>query len=191
MGFGNGAPRGFPTPDTGLLPADLPQYQPQWIAAGAWSPLNANVYQSITDQEFTAAGDIVYTTLRFDLGSSDEWFFISTPPKNWTSQKITFIPNFLVVDALGTPASMIWDLGIEYMRDVFLPGVNTTWQTITSSKTAGVATVPQYFIGPESAELTINNSPTDAGALALRLKRGSDVESDSLYFVGLYLNYVV
>ena len=192
MAWGNGAPRGFPSDISDLLdPSELPQYQPQWIGAGAWSPLSTNTHQSLTDQEFTGAGDIVFNTIRFDFNSSDEWFFITTPPKNWISEKITFIPHFLVVDSLSTPQTMEWELGLEYMPDGFLPNVTTTWHNASSIKIAGSSTVPQYIIGTESSELSILGSPTDAGALALRMRRGNDAESDPLYFVGLYLNYVV
>ena len=188
MSWGNGAPRGWPGAG-GSGDNVLSDQQPQWIVAGAWSPLDSNTYKLPVDQEFVSAGDIVYNTLRYDLASTDEWFFTAVPPVNWTSGKITFIPHYLVVDALGTPASMILELGIDAMPDEFDPDVDTTWQTITSTKTSGSSTVPQYVIGTESAELTITGG-LSSSALGLRLKRGSDVESDPLYFVGLFLKYV-
>ena len=178
---------GWPSPGGAHVEADQ---QPQWIAAGAFSPKSTNSYLLPTDIEYTGAGDIVYNTLRYDKGTTDEWFFVTTPPVNWDTGKIKFIPHYLVVDALGTPGSMIFELGVEYMADGFLPNVTTAWQTITSTKTAGSSTVPQYIIGTESSELTLTGSPASSGAIALRMKRGNDVESDPLYFVGLYLKYV-
>ena len=164
--------------------------QPQWIAAGAWEPLSGNTETDTEPEEFTGAHDVVFTTIKYGDGTSDAWNFITTPPVGWTSGKITFIPHYLVVDNLGTPSSMIFELGCEFMADQFLPNVTTAFQTITSTKTAGISTVPQYIIGTESGELTLTGSPAASGAIALRLKRGSDVESDPLYFVGLYLKYV-
>lgn len=173
-----------------ITPAELPALQPQWIGAGAWEPLSTNTELVTTPQEFTGAGDIAYTTIKFIKTSTDEWFFITTPPVGWTSGKIKFIPHYLVVDSLDTPQTMIFELGAEFMADEFLPNVTTAFQTVTSTKTAGIATVPQYVIGTESAELTLTGNPAASGAIALRMKRGSDAESDPLYFVGCFLEYV-
>ena len=187
MGWGGVGRRGWPDVLDNNVSANQ---QPQWIGAGAWEPLSTNTYLLTTPQEFTGAGDIAFTTLRFNKGSSDEWFCTVAPPVNWTSEKLKFIPHYLVVDSLGTPQSMIFELGAEYMPDGFLPNVTTAWQNMSSDKTPGSATIPQYIIGTESAELTVSGSPSSTGAVGLRLRRGTDVESDPLYFVGLKLIYV-
>ena len=69
MAFGNGSPRGWPAPDTGLLPGDLPEYQPQMIGAGAFEPLSSNVHLYTTPQEFTGADSIVFTCIEFEDGT--------------------------------------------------------------------------------------------------------------------------
>ena len=140
--------------------------------------------------EYTGADDIVYNTIRFDLSTADQWHFTTVPPIGWTSGKIKFIPHYVVHDTLGTPQNMIFELGAEFMQDSFLPNATTAFQTVTSTKIAAVSAVPQYIIGTESAELTLSGTPADTGAIALRMKRGSDSESDPLYFVGIKLMFV-
>lgn len=181
--------RGWPIAG-GISPAGLVPYLPQWIAAGAWEPKSNNTYLNTVPLEFTAAEDIVFTSIKYDSGSNDEWFFTTIPPIGWTSSKIKFIPHYIVIDSLGTPQTMIFELGAEFILDQFLPDVTTAWQVITSTKTAGIATVPQYIIGTESAELTLTGTPTDSGAIGMRMKRGADAESDPLYFVGAKLMFI-
>lgn len=182
--------KGWPGAGAAFNPASLPAYLPQWIPAGAWVPLSTNTYKGTTDLEYTGANNIVFNSLRFDLGTSDQWHFVTLPPLNWTTGKITFIPHYIVHDSLGTPQNMVFELGAEFIQDGFLPDATTAFQTITSTKIAGVSTVPQYIIGTESAELTLTGSPADTGAIALRMKRGSDSESDPLYFTGVKLLFV-
>lgn len=182
-------PAGNETLNLSIL-AVPPELQPQWIGAGAWAPRDSNTYLNYTALDFTGSEQVIYNTIRYDSGTSDGWFFTTIPPTGWTSGKIKFIPHYIAQDALGTPGTMIFELGGEYMADEFDPDTDVTWQNITSTKTAGSATVPQYIIGTESAELILGGSPAASGALALRLKRLTDTESDPLYIVGIKLIFV-
>lgn len=187
MAFGNGAPRGWPT--AGIVPGDLPAYQPQWIGAGAWEPLSTNTEQATTPIERTAGHDAVWTTLKFDFETSDQWHFQTIPPVTWTSGKIAFIPHFIIIDDIATPGTIIFELGAEFMADEFNIDA-MAFQTITSTDTPSGDIDPAYFIGPQSSDLTLTGSPAATGSINLRLKRNTDTESDPVYFVGLKLLFI-
>lgn len=167
------------------IPAIL---QPQWISAGAFEPLTTNTYTVPVPVQRTAGDDVAFTCLKFDDPSTDEWFYVTRPPKGWTSGKIKFTPHYIIIDDVGTPGTIIWTLGVEMMADLFNIDA-MSFQTIDSTDNTLTDTEPFYAIGPTSAELTVSTAAAASG-MCLRIKRTTGTESDPAYFVGMFLEFV-
>lgn len=162
----------------------------QILLAGAFKPLSTNTNTTFTDKEITVGDDVIYNTIDFPLGSSDKWCCPTFIPTGWTSEKIKFISHFIISDTISLPGAWIFDLDVEYLTNEFQ--LNTmSYQTISTPSLDAVSTsIPLYYVTAESSELTISGSPTDVGALSLRIGRGADTESNSAFFVGLKLMFV-
>jgi len=187
MPFGNkgsGPNRGWPGTG-GNVDADQ---QPQWIPAGAWEPLSTNTISEAAPLEFTVGADAAITAIEFPFGTSDEWFFITVPPVNWTGSIVQFIPHYIIEDEIGTPGTVIWTLGGErYTNNFDLDTI--AYNTVNLTDTLPDANIPKYRIPAKSGNLTITGATADE-ALQLRLTRGTDTESDPAYFVGMKLLFV-
>ena len=185
MAFGNGAPRGWPDNSDDNVSANQ---QPQWIPAGAWEPLSTNTISAAAPLEFTTGDDAAITCLQYNFGTSDSWFFVTAPPVNWTGSKVKFIAHYIVDDEIGTPGTVIWQLGADrYTNNFDLDTIS--FSTVNLTDTLPDANIPKYRITAESSELTVTGA-TATEAIQLRLKRGTDTESDPVYFVGLKLLFV-
>lgn len=162
----------------------------QIIPAGAFTPLSTNTNKVFSSIELTGGDDLVFNCISYPLGTSDQWHVSTLPPAGWTSGKLKFIAHYIVIDNISIPGNYIWDLGCEFLPDEFNLD-SAAFQVISTPADVAPGSVePYYFITAQSAELTLTGSPTDAGAIALRLKRGSDTESDPAYFVKLKLSFV-
>lgn len=191
MSWGNGAPRGWPLnfsiPADYLTESELPEFQPQRLNAGAFRPLSTNTNTDTEDIERTAGDDTVFNTIKFDHNTTDQWFVNTQPPIGWTGGKITFIPRYIILDDVGTPDTIQWNLGVESMADEHNIDA-MSFQTISSADTPADVE-PAFYIGPESSELTITGAAATSD-LCLRISRQTGGESDAAYFVGLLLKFV-
>lgn len=180
-----GKPCGFSLGGDGLLSADQ---QPEWIAAGAWVPLSTNTYINRVDKEYTVGDDTAIKCIRYDKGTDDQWHVVTKPAINWSSGQVKFLVDYIIEDEIGTPGTVVWQLGVEYYNNNF--DLDTiTYQTISITDNVPDANIPKYRITSESSALAVTGG-TSAGSLQLRLKRGNDTESDAVYFVGLRLAFV-
>lgn len=181
---------GFHCSDGGSSGTPSAAAKEQIILAGAFKPLSSNTNTSFTDKEVTAGDDVIYNTIDFPLGSSDKWCCPTFIPTGWTSEKIKFIAHFIITDTISLPGAWVFDLDVDYLTNEFQ--LNTmSYQTVSTPILDAVSTsIPLYYVTAESSELTISGSPTDVGALSLRIGRGTDTESNSAFFVGLKLMFV-
>lgn len=175
--------------NTGILPSELPALQPQWIPAGAFTPLSGNTNTTFNQEEFTVADDIRITTIEFLFGTTDKWFVVTKPPVNWTSAQIKFIADYIVTAAIAPAAgTVVWTLGADVFDANSDPDA-VSFDEVTITDTLPDTTIPKYRITAESAALTVTGG-TDSDSLILQIRRAAGTESDEVNLVGLKILYV-
>src|SRR3989344_1683096 len=151
-----------------------------WIPAGAMtaratSPAGTSIYDSGTS-------DVTITTLAFDTTTQEYAHFHVGMPKGWNESTVTFIPYW--TNTAGASTQMVvWSLAGRALGDS--DAINGAFGTVQTSTDTWLAQ-NDLHIGPESAAITIGNTPAENDLVVFEVSRvvGSDtMAGDALLLV--------
>lgn len=160
---------------------------PLWLPAKWWTPKTTNVITNISTEQFTVADTIAIAVFELQEVSTDEWFIIAEPPVNWSGGQVRYSVSYIVNDVIAVPGTVVFELGVEPLDNNF--DLNTTtFVTQSLTDTLPDSNIPKYRQTALSSIFTSGGQPSDD--LAIRIKRLAGTESDSIFFVGIHLEFI-
>ena len=158
-----------------------------WIPAGAMtaratSPAGTSIYDSGTS-------DVTITTLAFDTTTQEYAHFHVGMPKGWNESTVTFIPYWTNTAGASTQ-TVVWSLAGRALGDS--DAINGAFGTVQTSTDTWLAQ-NDLHIGPESAAITIGNTPAENDLVVFEVSRvvGSDTMAGDALLIGIKLFYTI
>lgn len=152
-----------------------------WIPASAmWPRATSGAGEGTYD---SGASDVTIKTLAFDTTTQEYAHFHAGMPKSWNEGTITFIPYWTNTGGASTE-TVVWSLaGRALGNDDAINGAFGTVQTSTDTWLAQ----NDMHIGPESAAITIGNTPAENDLVAFEVSRvvGSDNMAGDAQLIGI------
>lgn len=120
-----------------------------------------------------SAGSVEMTTnknmfVTLDFANSDGAQFSMPMPDSWDEGTITFVPIWS--HATASAFGVVWELSAVAYSDT--NAGDTAFGTGQTSTDTG-ATANVIYVGPESAAITIGNSPSEGDFVIFRVRRSS------------------
>jgi hypothetical protein len=169
-----------------LFASDLGQ-ETIWVPAGSMTPNTTNGPSSATAE--TATNKVMVPTLDFDATTQESAQFMVQMPKSWDEG--TIIAQFIWCHgATTTNFGVVWDIAAVALSDT--NALDTAFGTaVTATDTGG--TTDNVYASPETAEMTVGNSPAAEDLVVFRVRRapanGSDTMAVDAKLIGVKLHY--
>lgn len=137
----------------------------------------------------SSTNKIMQITKDFDQTTQEYAQFIWIPPKSWDLGTVTFIPWCIPA---GSSGGWVFSLaGVSISNDEVIDTAFGTAQTSTDSFLAST----DVHVGPESAAITIANTPAASDIVIFQVSRvvgdGSDTHNGDVKLLGIKLRYTI
>jgi len=113
--------------------------------------------------------------LDFDAGTKQYAQFVIAMPNSWNRSTITFKPYW--VPASTNTGNCIWGLQAVSFGDS--DPADVAFGTVQTSTDAGIGTLEDIQVGPESAAITVGGTPLDEDITFFQIFRDADDGSDT------------
>jgi hypothetical protein len=145
-----------------------------WVPASAMYPQSSNGAFASSAQ--TATNSVMIKTLDFDTTNVEHAQFAIQMPKSWNL-------GTLVCQAIWSHAAtttnfgVVWEIMATALSDT--NAIDTAWGTAVSMTDTG-GTTNALYISPESAVMTVGNTPAAEDYVVFRIRRATANASDTM-----------